>query len=110
MGWMWRNAERRTEKPEEEKEGLRGEEESGGKRKQERRKRREGTLLFPNSFEFSISRGEGWVGGGQWPVRVIGWPPRTCHRRVAEDEAPVWRGVVDEGMCGAGEGLGRKAS
>lgn len=109
MGWMRRHAERRTEKPEEEKEGLRGEEESGGKRKQERRKR-EGTLLFPNSFEFSISRGEGWVGGGQWPVRVIGWPPRTCHRRVAEDEAPVWRGVVDEGMCGAGEGLGRKAS
>lgn len=109
MGWMWRHAERRTEKPEEEKEGLRGEEESGGKRKQQRRKR-EGTLLFPNSFEFSISRGEGWVGGGQWPVRVIGWPPRTCHRRVAEDEAPVWRGVVDEGMCGAGEGLGRKAS
>lgn len=90
--------------------GIKGEEESGGKRKQERRKRREGTLLFPNSFEFSISRGEGWVGGGQWPVRVIGWPPRTCHRRVAEDEAPVWRGVVDEGMCGAGEGLGRKAS
>lgn len=110
MGWMRRHAERRTEKPEEEKEGLRGEEESGGKRKQERRKRREGTFLFPNSFEFSISRGEGWVGGGQWPVRVIGWPPRTCHRRVAEDEAPVWRGVVDEGMCGAGEGLGRKAS
>lgn len=109
MGWMRRHAERRTEKPEEEKEGLRGEEESGGKRKQERRKR-EGTLLFPNSFEFSISRGEGWVGGGQWPVRVIGWPPRTCHRRVAEDEAPVWREVVDEGMCGAGEGLGRKAS
>lgn len=43
-------------------------------------------------------------------MRVIGWPPRTCHRRVAEDEAPVWRGIVDEGMCGAGEGLGRKAS
>lgn len=23
------------------------------------------------------------VRGGQWPVRVIGWPPRTCHERVA---------------------------
>lgn len=21
-------------------------------------------------------------GGGQWPVRVIGWSPRTCHGRL----------------------------
>lgn len=28
-------------------------------------------------------RWESEEASGQWPVRVIGWPPRTCHERVA---------------------------
>lgn len=48
-------------------------------------------------------------GGGQRPVRVIGWPPRTCHERVAVAEdgnGPAGRGLVAGAGC---RGLGRAA-
>lgn len=52
------------------------------------RNRQTHPLPFLNSFVSSITwlvmaASKVGVRGGQWPVRVIGWPPRTCHERVA---------------------------
>lgn len=52
------------------------------------RNRRTHPLPFLNSSVSSITwlvmaASKVGVRGGQWPVRVIGWPPRTCHERVA---------------------------
>lgn len=58
------------------------------KRQVDRQTDRSISLPFLNFSASSITRlvmaaSKTGVRGGQWPVRVIGWPPRTCHERVA---------------------------
>lgn len=76
------------------------------KEEEKEKEEEEGTLLFPNSFEFSISRGEGWrvaVGSGRCGLLdgrlalVTGVSQKTRLLRVEEGQ-----GRADEGMCGKG--------
>lgn len=95
MGWISRHTA---------KNGEEGRKKVEGRERKEEEK--EGTLLFPNSFEFSISRGEGWrvvVGSGRCGLLdgrlalVTGVSQKTRLLRVEEGQ-----GRADEGMCGKG--------